>query len=471
MWKRLREYLRSLRQPAKPDSKAPSPFIRRGTARISVGLDFGTHSTKVAHLELGAGTRIVRPLRFEHGVRNFPDWVLPAIGLLRPDGLIWGGRAAEKLAGQAWHLGLRRLKVLIAGSVDPAFDDPALQEGYQRQIAAARIGDGVITIEGLAVVAVALQVAEVSRLLQATYRGRTVEPQFTIPVPIDQIQHSAVLGQYHRIINAVQSVVEPSGQLAATGVDLLHAAVEALEWASTRENTDGWLFALPEAVAQVACYARSLEVTPGVYGVVDIGAGTTDVSILAIRSGNHGELRYFWYSAMAIPMATAHVFRRVLEAVGNAEQDCTEARLIELSRQHDDVSTSAFEEIRHRSNPAWVEAYKHHLSQDRWEGCPLFLCGGGAELEAASRVFRRSYVKQWKAHDLRQLPTPRDFQSDGVPFKRMATAYGLAIPRPEHGDPVLPKDAPDHTPPRIIREYEGAGGDQLVPTGDWIGRR
>jgi len=433
-------------------------------------LDFGTHSTKVAHLELGAGTRVVRPLRFGHGAGDYPDWLLPAVGLLGANGLMWGGGAAKELSGRPWDSGLRRLKVLVAGSVDPAFDDPGLRHSYKRQIAAAT-SCGDVTIEALAVAAVSLQIAEVRRQLQEIYRGRPIEAQFTIPVPIDQVQHSAVLGQYHRIINAVQAVVQPSGQLVASGVDLLHAAGEAVEQASPLENADGWLFALPEAVAQIACYARSLDVLPGVYGVVDIGAGTTDVSIMAIRSGNHGELGYFWYSAMAIPMATAHVYRRILETVGESEQGSTETRLIDLSHQHIDVSTSAFEEIRHRSNPAWVEAYKHHLSQDRWEGCPLFLCGGGAELGAASMVFRRSYVKQWKDHDLRQLPTPRDFHADGVPFKRMATAYGLAIPRPEHGDPVLPKDAPDHTPPRVIRTYQGAGGDQLVPTGDWLGRR
>jgi hypothetical protein len=50
----------------------------------------------------------------------------------------------------------------------------------------------------------------------------------------------------------------------------------------------------------------------------------------------------------------------------------------------------------------------------------------------------------------------------------MAVAYGLAVPKPQHGNFVLPKDCPDHSPEKRYKRYEAAGGDQLYPTPDWV---
>jgi hypothetical protein len=78
---------------------------------------------------------------------------------------------------------------------------------------------------------------------------------------------------------------------------------------------------------------------------------------------------------------------------------------------------------------------------------------------------------------MRELPIPRDYQGGEVPFQRMAVAYGLAIPKPEHGygsrpdgtgGPVLPQDSPDHTPPKRYKVFEGMGGDQPYPTPFWL---
>jgi len=156
----------------------------------------------------------------------------------------------------------------------------------------------------------------------------------------------------------------------------------------------------------------------------------------------------------------------------------TEGDLEEACARQHEVVVKALENIRHLSKEAWATGYNHLRQESEWRRCPVFLCGGGADLPGARKVFRQCWVPNWPYHELRDLPKPREYQDDGVPFRRMAVAYGLAIPKPEHGygsgpdgkgGPVLPKDSPDHTPPKFYRGPQGAGGDQLYPKPGWLG--
>jgi hypothetical protein len=111
----------------------------------------------------------------------------------------------------------------------------------------------------------------------------------------------------------------------------------------------------------------------------------------------------------------------------------------------------------------WVAAYNHLRVQHEFQGRPVFLAGGGSRLPHVAVTFARPWVPNFKRQTTRDLPVPRDFEVPAgrqAPFYRLSVAHGLAIPKPELGEYVLPKDAPDQTPVRTFAAPIEALGDQ-----------
>ena len=483
MWKWLRGFWKSsAKRPeqaaaatAAPDSprastSAGSPFVRRAVADVSVGLDFGTHGPKVVYYLRSAGARTFRPLSFGHSLTSWPRFVLPAVGVIDSGQLIWGERAGELLESRAWDDGIRRLKALFAARGSSAFADNALDSAYLGYLSRCGVKPSEWVPEVVMTAALALQIETVYTLLKRELGAQTVRAQFAIPVPIDQVQNSRVFSLYRRVANAAATLVDRDGALTVPRQQLMNAAAERFSAASDAESAECNVDIMPEAVAQLASYRTSLSSEEGVHGVVDIGAGTTDVSVFMFAKDRHAGISVTWYGAVAAPLATSHVFSRLADRVtGKAERRATESEIRDACASFADDVRTVLESIRIPwAQRAWATGFGHNKKQSTWTRRPVFLCGGGAALPNAEKVFQRAWIEKWGPHPIKPLPVPRDYDGKGVPFDRMAVAYGLAIPRPEHGDYVLPNDAPDHTPPRIVRPPDdGMGGDQLYPTPGW----
>lgn len=451
---------------------SPGNARRRGPVRVSIGLDFGTHGTKVAYLQYGAARR-VRPLTFDHGLAGWPDFVMPAVGLIRSGQLVWGVEAARALDGSPWNKGIRRLKVLLAAVGDDRFADRELESQYRAELDAAGVDHDLWRPEHVMVAALALQMVEVQRLVGERYPGQTLIPEFTIPVPIDQVQHSRVFELYLRVAEAADGLVQADGTLACTPAALMEHAAERFGRASGSVGSERRVFVIPEAVAQVASYVNSLTAEKGIHAIVDIGAGTTDISIFHLYEVPLAQHPSLWYGALAIPKAASYVLTEVLGAT-NHPGSLTEVELLALCAEHPQVCAAVLERVRHAMNPAWSKAHREKMKkQSAWESCPIFLCGGGAALPEARGVFSKCWVPNWPAHQMRVLPTPHDYEKGAAPFERMSVAYGLAIPGPEHGydgeggGPILPNDAPDYTPAITHRIVDDGGYDQMTPNWRW----
>ncbi len=445
---------------------AESSFIQNEDIRIAVGLDFGTHSTKVVFVQLGAN-RIYRPMRFHHGRSSWPNYTIPAVGLFRNGGLVWGATAAHELEGKPWDAGIRRLKVLVAASVEPAFQDDVLSAAFDAEVRDAGLDRDVWTPCHVAAVALAMQMREVRRGLSSEFPGGRLHVDFAIPVPIDHVENSSVLQCFRAVADAASQLLQEDGELKFPDAELVPRVAELFGHPLTANIGANAITLFPEAQAQMASYLTSLETNTGIHAVVDIGAGTTDICIFDLRKNLLSKAQVSeWYAAGAIPKAAAYVQQHAMPR--GVTSQITEAKLIEALLTRPKESEAALEVIRHDANPVWVGAYNHRLGQSYWEACPVFLCGGGAELPRAAEVFRKCWVENWPAHKLLRLPTPRDYKGNGVPFHRMAVAYGLAIPAPEHPSAVLPNDSPNNTPPRLERRPPEMDGDQLVPTRGWL---
>src|SRR6185437_14853894 len=210
----------------------------------------------------------------------------------------------------------------------------------------------------------ALQMAEVRLRLEDHYGVRDFDAQFAIPVPIDQAQDSGVLALYQRVANATQRLLTAEQRLTVSTADLVAAAAEAFAQAPATEDFSGRLFILPEAVAQIASYMTSLEATGGVHGVIDIGAGTTDVSVFMLEKPRNQVTTCYWYGALAIPKASAFVQDAVAAATPNSER-MTESDLLRECANQGQVVTAALRQIKKLSNVAWNEGIGHLKEQHR----------------------------------------------------------------------------------------------------------
>ena len=211
------------------------------------------------------------------------------------------------------------------------------------------------------------------------------------------------------------------------------------------------------------------------HAIIDLGAGTTDVSICNLFVPSGGSISY-WYAARNIPTGTIKV-GRIIASYLNEQANKRPCSCVEVSNFLDNLggyrsSTTRTQEghwklmssikdeievIRDSEDyrKTWGSAYKRHLKKESaWEKVEVFVSGGGANLPFIEEVFSIPWWSQLKIkYPVSSLPAPDDFSAEdsGAPFQRMAVAYGLARPLPELEEYVLPADVPDHTPPPLPR--------------------
>ena len=159
---------------------------------------------------------------------------------------------------------------------------------------------------------------------------------FNICMPIDHIENNRVRTIFEDLF-AWAEAIEISWQGQGDSFDILKASYEC---EGVSHDIDSRVFAVPEAVAEVASYLSSLRRREGLHAVIDFGAGTTDVSIFRLAE-TAGEMISYWYAARNIPRGTANIERMVAQYITatNKIERCTYGDVVEkISHISDDRS-------------------------------------------------------------------------------------------------------------------------------------
>jgi len=435
-----------------------SAFRRKPKVDLVVGLDFGTSSTKAAYRELGSAARRVRPILFEHELGVYPSYCWPSVGVVtKARRLVWGPDAIRRLEDESWSSGIRRLKVLVAGEYDVAFRDIRAVQAYEEHLALAGLKPDSYRPEYLAAVALAKQMHVVRTILTKAYKGAELDIRFNVCVPIDHLEHSRMV-DVHRKINLIAEELYNSWMSEGWGDnELVDVAASKFDDAESAASHNGRLFAMPEAMAEIASYLGSLETKRGIHAVIDVGAGTTDLSIFNLVGLTAHQHDCYWYAARNVPRGAGYVEAEIAKHLTKSSKTLTltEGELLraldESGRKPDlaAVVRKELEKIWNALRATWTEGYaRHYKKQSAWEDIPVFVCGGGAKLPGVKDVFARAWVPNFKNFRVRELPVPDDYDALGgaAPFDRLSVAYGLTFLSPELGDFALPSDSPDHTP-------------------------
>lgn len=446
-------------------------------AAVQVGLDFGTSSTKAMWARLRNPDSQVLAIDFEHQIDGVPSYCLPSLASFdAAGGLLLGDRALQRLPEEGVQFALSRFKMLVAGRVDSRYLDKHNLNLFSEHVKKSTGDEKNCTPEMLTVVFLAYAMRRVRRQLEQRLQREDIDVSFNTCVPVDQRANSLVFNAFDKIIGAAERL-ERTARDADNARSWLERAGVALEEGPLPEE-DRRLFLVPEAVAGTAAYVSSLRRDSGLHALIDIGAGTTDVSIFNLSLTQQEGATSFWYAARSVPYGAGHIEARVqhmLRESGRAGSQ-SQARSV-LSGAHDvlpkvaNVLHQELENIRLRTNQSWVEAYGHNSTESAWRGTnvKVFIAGGGALIPESLRVFSESWIPKWGPYPCSRLPDPEAYDSTkaGGPFVRVSVAFGLTTPIPVLGRWVMPADSPDHTPPPApIRRFE-QDGDQLVPRYGW----
>jgi len=400
---------------------------------IQVGIDFGTSSTKIAFKPLNS--EIVTPIVFSPksvgDVSNeYPSYCLPSLVAFRDMQLIFGYEAANFLKNRGRHAGFRYTKILVANTQDDV-DYQQVLDSFTNYRDKGPVWGKNLSPEFVTSLYIAYVLRLVRRRIEANpdLRGTSLNLAFNICAPIDTFS-TVVRDKYEKIIAAAESI-ERSDKwrqiYSSQNIDAVHDLFESAQYNPSnngylRKDPQARVFMVPEAFAQVRAYCSSVEWREGIHAVVDIGAGTTDVSVcyMCKRDGYPTDK---WLSACVTPKGTVSI----------------------------GLSLTNLSEIKTQSHKAWQNAYGmymrafEHVAQPAFTGdrVSVFLCGGGANLPGATNLFTQSWMNKWGPYRPVQLYKPRNFAcGDSVPFGRLAVAYGLSRPIPQYRI-ELPNDIPN----------------------------
>ena len=445
-----------------PPARAREEVPRRA-ATIQVGIDFGTSTTKIAYRQVNPRGQ-VRPLIFDHGLEGVPAFGLPTLAMVDGDErLLVGEEAATQMLDRSWDEALRAFKVLVALR-DSGLETGELSDGFERYARMHPINGRVLTPETASFVYLAYAMREARRRISELpeYANSRLEFLYNVCLPMQHVESNPVMNAFRQILAKAEATERawPYG----SGTEWLsgnYNSYEAppFEEAPSLQPEPERVFVIPESVAEAASYVSSLRRSPGLHALIDIGAGTTDVSFFNLVDEPTGEHCY-WYSSGNLPIGGLAIERLVeMNGAGGLTAGQISEKINGLRRGTQPDLVDGVKEILARihkeAQPVWAEAYKHLHRESPWHRVEVFLTGGGAEVVGAEEVFSspwwRHLTHQYVRYPVAALPEPDDYDSlDGRgPFSRMAVAYGLTYPEPELGDYTLPADSPDQTPPPL----------------------
>lgn len=445
-----------------------SPLIRvsRDKVRIQVGLDFGTSSTKVAFSRYPR--RRTQVVNFNHRLRFYPQYCLPSVAAFDRKGrLVLGAEAANLLLDKTWDLGFRRFKVIVAGNADDKYRDVLNEENFQKY----REGHGwdeTLTPERITAIYLAYVMYLTNSIIcrMPEFLSRQPELDFNICMPIDHVENFKVKSAFERIFKWAEAIYK-NWLIKEKSPDPIKASFDFENIPLPPEESR--VYAVPEAVAEVASYTVSLRRKEGIHAIIDFGSGTTDVAVFNYMNP-FGESKSTWYSARNIPQGTIEI-ERMLTKHGRRNNHNSSCRCSDVYKQMEGL----FEFCKTHNNSeiavsidktltalrdseaylgAWRAAYKHMRKQTAWDKdkVHIFISGGGVNLPNIGLLFSKPWWESLEGpYRVEAMPPPDDFDPGVLrtPFERVAVAYGLSIPLPALDEFVLPSQAPDHTPPPL----------------------
>lgn len=458
----------------KPEKK---PFFIRPSdefLHIQVGLDFGTNCSKACYSVIGSSHKVF-PVIFDYKLSSFPAFVMPSVAMFDSHKrMLIGDQAAVILEDQKWGCGLRNFKTLLAAMDDPSFRDKESEKMFYEHMAEHAFDPKEINPYIITAIYIAYLMRTIRKYIANNLKTKKLNLSFNICIPVDYIVRNHVKIEFENAF-ALATAIETKWGIGDNDFDPLNIALSLKnEIKYDEKDPETRTFAIPEAVSEVVAYLKSSKKKTGMHALIDFGSGTTDVSIFNLTRGV--EDHSFWYAASAIPYGVFQIEKVLIDCLEKTMGDSSLKSIFEIINnlnskveRYENFLNCTREELskfftsREYRN-VWTEAYKHLKKERFWKDVKIFISGGGSQLPYVKNLSSTPWWSHIEGHyDVDSLVRPDDFEvASNIPFYRMAVAYGLTWPKPMLRGYILPKDAPDHTPPPLPQKAM-PDRDELYP--------
>jgi hypothetical protein len=261
-------------------------------------------------------------------------------------------------------------------------------------------------------------------------------------------------------------------------LDIVAGARERL---ASRQVGDPREWVRSEAEAGLLWAFQSPDVAKGLYACVDVGAGTTDVSVFRIKEdfvdGRWTKSGMVFYSAVSGTPGVDRLDRLLSESAGDGQAfEVWRGREAEALAQADETARARAAEVAAEMHAVykkgWQQAYGKEQVQSAWDHYKLFVLGGGSQIPDVSAALTkttwngladRQIARPGFPDDLFELPQIR---SRGLtPFSEspafLLVAYGLSWLGADVPEVVVPNEVASWRPSTTRRER--LEQDELYP--------
>jgi len=419
---------------------AVSTTPRAGAAAIQVviGLDFGTSSTKVVVRRRGESrAEVIAPT---WPAPSHPWFVTPSVVRVKGGRLSFGTEALTSLGGVL----LRSLKVKLLDT----------------RVTTIRIGTEEVSVDLLVTIFLIRVLGDVRARLDERHGTGGYRVYLNLAAPMSHLEDRTLKERYLRIAGAVYESVFGAETLRV-GEDSLLAELRSRfsrafsPDAVVPDQSIRRYDVLPETIAPLVSLLHDPATDPGMYAVVDVGAGTTEMSISCLKVESNGR-------------RTISCYHDETQQLGGDDFDRADSQAPDL---HEATAKELVTRFRKQFNRTWESgrrkdaALPWHVEQ--WGETTVILTGGGAhrapidqhlnltnrsdgpwrQMCSGSRRFK--YAVRWHrpSSSALEFPLAPDASNDErSEIHLLAVAHGLSFHRQEW--PIV-------YPPESVEVQEG----------------
>jgi hypothetical protein len=491
----LLEFIRKWRRsrPKASEPKKSSPAGKPLRKQIVIGLDFGTSGTKAVVRDLATNTAEL--FDWEHRLSDFPSFVLPSSVSIR-QGKMFFGATAEKLSNSCAVL--RSFKICLAcGAGIVTCRGCNTKSTSTATFIIEDMGKSFsVTARQVSTAFLGFAIGRIKEALRARYgQASTIDTWVNIGVPIDQENELAGRREFtsvafwaDKLSDSVYDGV-PFAQFEGDYARITN------DWANIPDEKERRVFLYPETAVALMSFLRSPVARAGLFALVDVGAGTTDVSFCRLEHAPQVTSYGLGSTVINEITDTMAFYEAKTHAVGSDDVDEALARAIaaksllkmtpglirsakwakeklgsqrdviahhqgrEYSLTPDDVSKhlaatiSAMLTVYKETN---FTAHRKEAIPNRWKHYSLLLLGGGARLRYVQEAFQHCRPSHYNRQiELLRPACPRDLKcsnSAQAQFDLLAIAYGLSF---------SPLDYPRLFRPAEVEPLRSFGGTQV----------
>ncbi len=421
---------------------------------LIIGVDFGTNSTKVIWQDFSADSFEV--FQWKPSAKGVASILLPSTMTIRDDALHFGVSEQE---GRIGDVLLRSIKLCVLCSRKTSIcrcGNAMASAGAIRMFNSAE----PIPASTISCLFLAYVFHQVEDRLIRQYPNEHLHMVWNIGCPLDHLDATGRRGEWERMTGAAMELRRKV--LNPTNRTLLAEATNLIRHFKVPRQEVRNYFVQPEGLAAVKAFLESPHAEPRTYAIIDVGAGTTEVSFffngrLMTEPGQPYRPSYLADSTEAvgggkIDLELAQVWRCSVEEARQRKETTKNATPIvpavrEICRQY---QVTCGEIIRRRK-----------LTSPHDMRFKLFIIGGGGRLDSLQgTLIRTGLPEPFSCEALLQLKPPRKLkQHSGIVenYDLFANACGLASSigweyYPPSEVPPMSKVKLRHAGPRLDRD-------------------